>query len=84
MGIEYLGGCIINDNYPQFGKGDVGTWAPEVWDNIIKKYKIKSVIDVVLKFNFFCLMNVIVKAKIKAVVELDTHLNTLLIKDWSL
>ena len=33
---EYLGGCIINDNYPQFGKGDVGTWAPEVWNNIIK------------------------------------------------
>lgn len=46
MGKEYLGECIINDNYPQFGKGDVGTWAPEVWDNIIKKYKIKSVIDV--------------------------------------
>jgi hypothetical protein len=43
---DYLGGCIINDNYPGFGKGDVGTWAPQVWNDIISKYNIKSLIDV--------------------------------------
>lgn len=43
---EYLGGCIINDNYPQFGKGDVGTWAPQVWDDVIKTHNVKSIVDV--------------------------------------
>ena len=43
---EYLGGCIINDNFPQFGRGDVGTWAPQVWDNLLYTYNPKSIIDV--------------------------------------
>jgi SAM-dependent methyltransferase len=39
----HLGGCILGQ--PD-GVGDVDTWAPEIWDNIILKYNIKSVIDV--------------------------------------
>jgi hypothetical protein len=43
---EHLGGCITYDNYPGFGKGDVGTWAPQVWDKLIETYQPKSLIDV--------------------------------------
>jgi SAM-dependent methyltransferase len=46
MEIGHLGGCIIKDNYPQFGRVDVGTWAPQVWDNIITTYSPKSMVDV--------------------------------------
>lgn len=27
-------------------EGDIGTWAPQVWDALIQKYNVKSVIDV--------------------------------------
>jgi len=43
---DYLGGCLIEDNYPLFGKGDVGTWAPQVWDKLIEWYNPKTLIDV--------------------------------------
>jgi hypothetical protein len=43
---EHLGGCITYDNFPGFGKGDVGTWAPQVWDKLIETYQPKSLIDV--------------------------------------
>lgn len=43
---NYLGGCIIEDNYPESGKGDVGTWAPQVWDKLIEVYQPKNMIDV--------------------------------------
>jgi hypothetical protein len=43
---DYLGGCITYDNYPESGKGDVGTWAPQVWDKLIEIYNPKTMIDV--------------------------------------
>lgn len=43
---SYLGGCIIDDNCPDYGKGDIGTWTPEVWRFLIEEYNIKSIIDV--------------------------------------
>jgi major membrane immunogen (membrane-anchored lipoprotein) len=46
MSKDYLGGCIIEDNYPESGKGDVGTWAPQVWDKLIEVYQPKSMIDI--------------------------------------
>jgi cyclopropane fatty-acyl-phospholipid synthase-like methyltransferase len=38
---EHLGGCIINE-----GHGDTGTYAPQVWDFLIDRLNIKSIIDV--------------------------------------
>lgn len=38
---NHLGGCIINE-----GHGDTGTYAPQVWDFLIDKLKINSVVDV--------------------------------------
>jgi hypothetical protein len=35
---EYLGGCIIS--------GDIGTWAPQVWDKLIEIYNPKTFIDI--------------------------------------
>lgn len=35
---KHLGGCII--------EGDIGTFAPQIWDKIIEIYKPKTVIDV--------------------------------------
>jgi hypothetical protein len=35
---SHLGGCIISN--------DIGTWAPQVWDALIEKFKIKSMVDV--------------------------------------
>jgi hypothetical protein len=43
---DYLGGCITYDNYPESGKGDVGTWAPQVWDKLIEVYNPKTMLDV--------------------------------------
>ena len=35
---RHLGGCVIEN--------DIGTYAPQVWDSIIKMYSPKTVIDV--------------------------------------
>ena len=35
---EYLGGCLI--------EGDIGTWAPEIWDKLLEIYQIKKYIDI--------------------------------------
>ena len=35
---SHLGGCIISN--------DIGTWSPQVWDLLIKKFNVKSVVDV--------------------------------------
>ena len=38
MNEEHLGGCVIG--------GDIGTWAPQVWDKLISLYTVKSCVDV--------------------------------------
>ncbi len=43
---SYLGGCLIESNYPYYGDGDIGTWAPQVWNKLIEWYNPKTVIDV--------------------------------------
>lgn len=40
---NHLGGCILGQ--PD-GVGDVDTWCPEIWDNIIEQKNVKSVIDI--------------------------------------
>lgn len=39
---SHLGGCIRNTP----NEGDGGTWAPEIWDKIIKDFNIISVLDI--------------------------------------
>lgn len=41
---EHLGGFETSSDC--FPNGDMNTFTPKLWENIIKKYKIKSVIDV--------------------------------------
>lgn len=36
--MSHLGGCII--------EGDIGTWAPQVWEKLIEIYDLKKVVDV--------------------------------------
>lgn len=36
--MNHLGGCFL--------QGDIGTYAPQVWDKLIEKYNVKSVLDV--------------------------------------
>jgi len=40
---KHLGGCILGQ--PN-SFGDIDTWAPQIWDNIIARYDIKSVLDI--------------------------------------
>ena len=37
----HLGGCVLGG-----GVGDIDTWCPQVWDNLITKYQVKNLIDV--------------------------------------
>lgn len=38
---DHLGGCILNDTV-----GDINTWCPSLWDNLLELTNAKSVIDV--------------------------------------
>lgn len=38
----HLGGCVLQNAY----KGDINTWSPQVWDNLIFKYQVKTLMDV--------------------------------------
>jgi SAM-dependent methyltransferase len=42
MSNNHLGGCVIDNNT----SGDIGTYAPQVWDKLIELYNPKTILDV--------------------------------------